>query len=132
MEEILNVLMKLLKEGDVKVNDLNVKVERDANGDITLRYSAPKQNKLVEQIKADINGIDEDIFNEAAKKLQATNKAAFEVMASIEDGKADVAHLRDAYEVFKRCVVEVVEGRVKLLTNEVNRLFSKYLDCHNK
>lgn len=128
MEEILKTLVELLGTGKVSSKNVNVKIDQDEEGNIILKYEAPKKSKLVGKIQAEIAEIDEDIFQEAAKKLQKIDPRKFEVMASIEDGRPDEKNLAAAYEVFKRCITEVVEAKVKKLTTETNRLFCKYLD----
>ena len=40
----------------------------------------------------------------------------------------NVEAVKRAYPIFKQCVAEVVESKIRTLTDEVNRLFNKYLD----
>lgn len=128
MEELLKAFMELLETGEVSSKNVNVKIDQDADGNITLKYEAPKKSKLVAKIKAEIAEIDEDIFTETIAKFRKADPAKFAVMASMEDKHPDEKSLAAAYDVFKRCLIEVVEARVKRLSTETNRLFCKYLD----
>ena len=72
--------------------------------------------------------MDDDIFAEAAKTLHKAHPEVYKVLETLDDKNPDVAAVRRAYGIFKQVVAEIVEKKIKALTAEVNRLFSKYLD----
>ena len=72
--------------------------------------------------------MDDDIFKEAASLLLQGHTEVYKVLETLDDDKQDVPAIKRAYSVFRQCVAEVVEGKIKSMTAEVNRLFTKYLD----
>lgn len=126
MEELLKTLVSLLENGET--DNVNVKIEEDKDGNITLKYNAPKKSKLVTKIQTEFDEMDDDIFQEAAEKFKALDFESFKVLAAFEDKNIDEKKLSTAFKGFKHCVKEIVEGRIKILSDETNRLFTKYLD----
>lgn len=128
MRELLNALTELLISGKVQTNFENVEIVEDENGDIVARLAKPKKNEEIEAIKAELDEMDDDIFKEAAKTLHKDHPEVYKVLETLDDEKQDVPAVRRAYGIFKQVVAEIVEKRIKTLTAEVNRLFTKYLD----
>lgn len=72
--------------------------------------------------------MDDDIFNSAATVLRQGHPEVYKVLETLDDERPDVEAIQRAYPIFKQCVAEVVESKIRALTGEVNRLFNKYLD----
>lgn len=128
MEELFNVLLELFQSGKVTSKFDNLKIEEDENGNVHAWVEASKPNKDIEAIKAELDEMDDDIFKEAALVLRQGHPEVYKVLETLDDECPDVAAIKRAFPVFKQCVAEVVEGKIKTLTAEVNRLFTKYLD----
>ena len=128
MEELFNAVAELFLNGEVKSKFENVKIEEDADGNIVARFVKPQKSKEIEAIKAELKEMDDDIFAEAAKTLHTAHPEVYKVLETLDDNNPDVAAVRRAYGIFKQVVAEIVEKKIKALTAEVNRLFSKYLD----
>lgn len=128
MEELFNVLLELFQSGKVTSKFDNLKIEEDENGNVHAWVEANKPNKDIEAIKAELDEMDDDIFKEAALVLRQGHPEVYKVLETLDDECPDVAAIKRAFPVFKQCVAEVVEGKIKTLTAEVNRLFTKYLD----
>jgi archaellum component FlaC len=128
MEELFNAVAELFLNGEVKSKFENVKIEEDADGNIVARFVKPQKSKEIEAIKAELEEMDDDIFAEAAKTLHTAHPEVYKVLETLDDKNPDVAAVRRAYGIFKQVVAEIVEKKIKALTAEVNRLFSKYLD----
>ena len=47
---------------------------------------------------------------------------------TIEEENPEMKSILVAYKIFKAIVKEIVEQKIKEYTEEVNRLFNKYLD----
>lgn len=128
MEELFNALVELFQSGKVTNKFENLKIEEDENGNITVHCEAPKKSKVIEDIKAELDEMDDDIFEESAKALRHGHPEVYKVLETLDDERPNVEAIKRAYPIFKQCVAEIVEGRIKALTGEVNRLFTKYLD----
>ena len=128
MEELFNALAELFLNGEVKSKFENVKIEEDADGNIVAHFVKPQKSKEIEAIKAELDEMDDDIFSEAAKTLHKAHPEVYKVLETLDDKNPDVTAIRRAYGIFKQIVAEIVEKKIKALTAEVNRLFSKYLD----
>lgn len=128
MEEFFKLLLDILQSGDADAKFENVKIEEDENGNIHAWAEKAKPNKEIAAIKAELDEMDDDIFKEAASLLLQGHPEVYKVLETLDDDKQDVPAIKRAYSVFKQCVAEVVEGKIKTLTAEVNRLFTKYLD----
>lgn len=128
MEEFFKLLLDILQSGDADTKFENVKIEEDENGNIHAWAEKAKPNKEIEAIKAELDEMDDDIFKEAGSLLLQGHPEVYKVLETLDDDKQDVPAIKRAYSVFKQCVAEVVEGKIKTLTAEVNRLFTKYLD----
>jgi hypothetical protein len=125
MTDLTQLLSELLSFSGL--DNVDIKVVDDGEGNITIKYNSPKNNPVVEQIKKELEAIEDDIFVESSEIFIKQHKDAYEIMADI-DRTTDIEALKQAYQIFKTCVKEVVENKVKSLTAEVNRLFNKYLD----
>lgn len=128
MEELFNALVELFQSGKVTNKFENLKIEEDENGNITVYCEAPKKSKVIEEIKAELDEMDDDIFKESALALRQAHPEVYKVLETLDDERPDVEAIKRAYPIFKQCVAELVESRIKALTGEVNRLFTKYLD----
>jgi len=128
MEELFNALLELFQSGKVSSKFENLKIEEDENGNVTVRCEAPKKSKVIEDIKAELDDMDDDIFNSAATVLRQGHPEVYKVLETLDDERPDVEAIQRAYPIFKQCVAEVVESKIRALTGEVNRLFNKYLD----
>ena len=128
MEEFFKLLLDILQSGDADTKFENVKIEEDENGNIHAWAEKAKPNKEIEAIKAELDEMDDDIFKDAALLLRQGHPEVYKVLETLDDDKQDVPAIKRAYSVFRHCVAEVVEGKIKTLTAEVNRLFTKYLD----
>ena len=128
MEELFNAVAELFLNGEVKSKFENVKIEEDAEGNIVAHFVKPQKSKEIEAIKAELDEMDDDIFAEAAKTLSKAHPEVYKVLETLDDKNPDVTAIRRAYGIFKQIVAEIVEKKIKALTAEVNRLFSKYLD----
>lgn len=128
MEELLNALTEFLLNEKLESKFENVKIEEDADGNIVAHFVKPQKSKEIEAIKAELDEMDDDIFAEAAKTLYKAHPEVYKVLETLDDKNPDVTAIRRAYGIFKQIVAEIVEKKIKALTAEVNRLFSKYLD----
>ena len=128
MEELFNALVELFQSGKVSSKFENLKIEEDENGNVTVHCEAPKKSKVIEDIKAELDEMDDDVFTNAAKKLRKGHPEVYKVLETLDDERPDVEAVKRAYPIFKQCVAEVVESKIRTLTDEVNRLFNKYLD----
>ena len=128
MEELFNALVELFQSGKVSSKFENLKIEEDENGNVTVRCEAPKKSKIIEDIKAELDEMDDDVFTDAATKLRKGHPEVYKVLETLDDERPDVEAVKRAYPIFKQCVAEVVESKIRTLTDEVNRLFNKYLD----
>lgn len=128
MEELFNALVELFQSGKVSSKFENLKIEEDENGNVTVRCEAPKKSKVIEDIKAELDEMDDDVFTNAANKLRKGHPEVYKVLETLDDERPDVEAIKRAYPIFKQCVAEVVESKIRTLTDEVNRLFNKYLD----
>ena len=128
MEEFFKLLLDILQSGDADAKFENVKIEEDENGNVHAWVEAPKPNEDIVAIKAELDEMDDDIFKDAALLLRQGHPEVYKVLETLDDDKQDVPAIKRAYSVFRQCVAEVVEGKIKSMTAEVNRLFTKYLD----
>ena len=128
MEELFNALVELFQSGKVSSKFENLKIEEDENGNVTVRCEAPKKSKVIEDIKAELDEMDDDVSTNAANKLRKGHPEVYKVLETLDDERPDVEAVKRAYPIFKQCVAEVVESKIRTLTDEVNRLFNKYLD----
>ena len=128
MEELFNALVELFQSGKVNSKFTNLKIEEDENGNVTVRCEAPKKSKYIEEVKAELDDMDDAVFTDAARKLRKGHPEVYKVLETLDDERPDVEAIKRAYPIFKQCVAEVVEGKIRTLTDEVNRLFNKYLD----
>ena len=128
MEELFNALVELFQSGKVNSKFTNLKIEEDENGNVTVRYEAPQKSKYIEEVKAELDDMDDDVFIDAARKLRKGHPEVYKVLETLDDERPDVEAIKRAYPIFKQCVAEIVESKIRTLTDEVNRLFNKYLD----
>ena len=128
MEELFNALVELFQSGKVNSKFTNLKIEEDENGNVTVRCEAPQKSKYIEEVKAELDAMDDDVFTDAARKLRKGHPEIYKVLETLDDERPDVEAIKRAYPIFKQCVAEVVESKIRNLTDEVNRLFNKYLD----
>ena len=128
MEELFNALVELFQSGKVSSKFENLKIEEDENGNVHAWVEAPKPNEDIVAIKKELDEMDDDIFKDAALLLRQGHTEVYKVLETLDDDEQDVPAIKRAYNVFKQCVAEVVEGKIKCMTAEVNRLFTKYLD----
>ena len=128
MEELFNALVELFQSGKVNSKFTNLKIEEDENGNVTVHCKAPQKSKYIEEVKAELDDMDDDVFTDAARKLHKGHPEVYKVLETLDDERPDVEAIKRAYPIFKQCVAEVVEGKIRTLTDEVNRLFNKYLD----
>lgn len=124
MEKLIENLINVF--GNADVND--IKVNQDKDGNTTIFISKKKDNTKLQKIRQEIEDLDDNIFEEAAARLKKSNPAAFKVMMTIEEENPEMKSILVAYKIFKAIVKEVVEQKIKEYTEEVNRLFNKYLD----
>ena len=124
MEKLIENLINVF--GNADVND--IKVNQDKDGNTTIFISKKKDNTKLQKIRQEIEDLDDNIFEEAAARLKKSNPAAFEVMSTLEEENPEMKSILVAYKIFKAIVKEVVEQKIKEYTEEVNRLFNKYLD----
>jgi len=124
MEKLLENLVALF--ADENVND--VKIDKDEEGNTTIFISKKKDNTELQKIKQEIEDLDDEIFEAAAARLKVSNPTAFKVMMTIEEENPEMKSILVAYKIFKAIVKEIVEQKIKEHTEEVNRLFNKYLD----
>ena len=128
MEELFNALVELFQSGKVNSKFTNLKIEEDENGNVTVRCEASQKSKYIEEVKAELDDMDDDVFIDAARKLRKGHPEVYKVLETLDDERPDVEAIKRAYPIFKQCVAEVVESKIRTLTDEVNRLFNKYLD----
>lgn len=126
MNELVNILSELINNGTVTEN-VNVKVIDDGNGNITIKYTSPKNNPVIKDIKKELEEIDDDIFTQAAEYFMNKDRKSYEIMANIETA-TDIEALQSAYDVFKDCVTTVVNDKIDSLEKEITRLEDKYLN----
>ena len=124
MENLIDQLVSIF--ANENVND--VKVNTDKEGNTIIKITKKKENTELQKIKAEIEDLDDNIFEAAAAKLKTSNPSAFKVMMTLEDKNPNMADLKVAYQIFKAIVKEVVEQSIREHTEEVNRLFNKYLN----
>jgi polyhydroxyalkanoate synthesis regulator phasin len=125
MNELIKILSELINSGKVTEN-LNVKVVDDGEGNITIKYTSPKNTPVVRDIKEKLQDMDDDIFTQSAEYLMEKDRKSYEVMANLET-TTDFKALEDAYNVFKECVHDVVNDKIASLEKEISRLEEKYL-----
>ena len=124
MEKLLENLVALF--ADENVND--VKIDKDEEGNTVILISKKKDNTELQKIKQEIEDLDDEIFEAAAAKLKISNPNAFKVMMTLEEENPNMDNIKVAYKIFKAIVKEIVEKSIKEHTEEVNRLFNKYLN----
>ena len=124
MEKLLENLTALF--ADMDLND--IKIDKDEDENVIIYFTKKKRNTELQKIRKEIEDLDDEIFEEAAKKLKESNPTAFEVMKTLEDAEPNMDNIRVAYTIFKAIVKEVVEQKIREYTDEVNRLFNKYLN----
>lgn len=123
MEKLFENLVALF--ADENVND--VKIDKDEEGNTIILISKKKDNTELQKIRQEIEDLDDEIFEAAAEKLKISNPTAFKVMMTLEEKNPNMDNIKVAYKIFKAVVKEVVEQSIKEHTEEVNRLFNKYL-----
>lgn len=124
MEKLFENLVALF--ADENVND--VKIDKDEEGNTIILISKKKDNTELQKIRQEIEDLDDEIFETAAEKLKTSNPTAFKVMMTLEEKNPNMDNIKVAYKIFKAVVKEVVEQSIKEHTEEVNRLFNKYLN----
>lgn len=124
MEKLIENLVALF--ADENVND--VKIDKDEKGNTVILISKKKDNTELQKIRQEIEDLDDEIFEAAAAKLKTSNPTAFKVMMTLEEKNPNMDNIKVAYKIFKAIVKEVVEQSIKEHTEEVNRLFNKYLN----
>ena len=124
MEKLIENLINVF--GNADVND--IKVNQDKDGNTTIFISKKKDNTELQKIRQEIEDLDDEIFEAAAARLKVSNPTAFKVMMTIEEENPEMKSILVAYKIFKAIVKEIVEQKIKEYTEEVNRLFNKYLD----
>ena len=70
MEELFNALVELFQSGKVNSKFTNLKIEEDENGNVTVRCEAPQKSKYIEEVKVELDDMDDDVFTDAARKLR--------------------------------------------------------------
>lgn len=123
MEKLIENLVALF--ADENVND--VKIDKDEEGNTVILISKKKDNTELQKIRQEIEDLDDEIFEVAAAKLKTSNPTAFKVMMTLEEENPNMDNIKVAYKIFKAVVKEIVEQSIKEHTEEVNRLFNKYL-----
>ena len=96
--------------------------------DIQRRAHSAFVERLVGINLTELDDMDDEVFTDAARKLRKGHPEVYKVLETLDDERPDVEAIKRAYPIFKQCVAEVVEGKIRTLTDEVNRLFNKYLD----
>lgn len=124
MEKLLENLVTLF--ADENVND--VKIDKDEKGNTVILISKKKDNTELQKIRQEIEDLDDEIFEAAAARLKVSNPTAFQVMTTLEEENPNMDNIKVAYKIFKAIVKEIVEQSIKEHTEEVNRLFNKYLN----
>lgn len=124
MEKLIENLVALL--ADENVND--VKIDKDEKGNTVILISKKKDNTELQKIRQEIEDLDDEIFEAAAAKLKISNPTAFKTMMTLEEENPNIDNIKVAYKIFKAIVKEIVEQSIKEHTEEVNRLFNKYLN----
>jgi len=124
MEKLFENLVALF--ADENVND--VKIDKDEKGNTVIIISKKKDNTELQKIRQEIEDLDDEIFEAAAAKLKTSNPTAFKVMMTLEEKNPNMDNIKVAYKIFKAIVKEIVEQSIKEHTEEVNRLFNKYLN----
>ena len=115
MNDIFGILAQLLNGEAIKNLPQNV----------TIKYTNPKNSKIVRKIKSEIENIDDDIFTRAVEMFMKADKESYNIMANLENIK-DIPALEKAYKVFQSCVSDAAQEEIKKLTDRVNYLFNKY------
>lgn len=128
MEKLIENLVALF--ADENVND--VKIDKDEKGNTVILISKKKDNTELQKIRQEIEDLDDEIFEAAAAKLKTSNPTAFKVMMTLEEKNPNMDNIKVAYKIFKAIVKEVVEQSIKEHTEEVNRLFNKYLNSEGE
>lgn len=124
MDDLIKQLVSVF--ANENVND--VKVNTDKEGNTIIKITKKKENLELQKIRAEIEDLDDNIFEAASAKLRKSNPAAFQIMMTLEEQNPNMDDLRVAYKIFKAIVKEVVEQSIREHTEEVNRLFNKYLN----
>lgn len=124
MDDLIKQLVSVF--ANENVND--VKVNTDKEGNTIIKITKKKENLELQKIRAEIEDLDDNIFEAASAKLRKSNPAAFQIMMTLEEQNPNMDDLRVAYKIFKAVVKEVVEQSIREHTEEVNRLFNKYLN----
>ena len=124
MDELIKQLVSIF--ANENVND--VEVNSDKEGNTIIKITKKKENLELQKIRADIEDLDDNIFEAASAKLRKSNPTAFQIMMTLEDQNPNMNDLRGAYKVFKAIVKEVVEQSISEYNEEINRLFNKYLN----
>ena len=124
MEKIIENLINVFANANVD----DIKVSEDKDGKTVIVISRKKENTELQKIRQEIEDLDDEIFEAAAARLKISNPTAFKVMMTLEEENPEMKSLLVAYKIFKAVVKEVVEQKIKEYTEEVNRLFNKYLD----
>ena len=124
MDDLIKQLVSVF--ANENVND--VKVNTDKEGNTIIKITKKKENLELQKIRAEIEDLDDNIFEASSAKLRKSNPAAFQIMMTLEDQNPNMDDLRVAYKIFKAIVKEVVEQSIREHTEEVNRLFNKYLN----
>ena len=133
MNDIFGILAQLLNGEVIKNLPQNVTIREDKDGNVTIKYSNPKNSKIVKKIKSEIENIDDDIFTRAVEIFMKADKESYNIMANLENIK-DIPALEKAYKVFQSCVSDAAQEEIKKLTDRVNYLFNKYCskeECGN-
>ena len=125
MNDIFRILAQIMNGETIKNAPQNVTIKEDKDGNILIKYSNPKNNKVVKQIRAEIEAMDDDIFTRAAELLMKGDKESYNIMANLENSK-DIPALQRAYKIFQSCVSDAAQEEIKKLTDRVNYLFNKY------
>lgn len=128
MEKLIENLVALFTNENV--ND--VKIDKDEEGNTIILISKKKDNPELQKIRQEIEDLDDEIFEAAAAKLKISNPAAFKVMMTLEEENPEMKSILIAYKIFKAIVKEIVEQKIKEYTEEVNRLFNKYLNIEGE
>ena len=125
MNDIFRILAQLMNGEDIKNVPQNIVIKEDKDGNVTIKYTNPKNNKVVKQIRAEIEAMDDDIFTRAAELLMKGDKESYSIMANLENSK-DIPALQRAYKIFQSCVSDAAQEEIKKHTDRVNYLFNKY------
>ena len=124
MDDLIKQLVSIFANENVS----DVKVNTDKEGNTIIKVTRKKENLELQKIKTEIEDLDDNIFEAASAKLRKSNPTAFQIMMTLEEQNPNMDDLRVAYKIFKAIVKEVVEQSIREHTEEVNRLFNKYLN----